>query len=245
MALDGECLPSAPEEAACSSLIMGEKEDLGGGYTNLGLFHLAAMPSIPCGSEAEATAIYQTESGGSHEASPAESNNIIKLPKRRRKARMNEVDEETQLRRRAQNRESQQAYRHRREDHIQNLQRQIVYLHLQHRDLWQSFCLQDKRLGLLREVVADLTMEVSVLRGRRPQQQQQQQLTQDESLLLEDECDCGIASNDPLYPRCSGIGANIDVEELPILGQDLQECLSEHAPIYSSPCHTSEYPDLH
>ncbi|EXJ74510.1 uncharacterized protein A1O5_02806 [Cladophialophora psammophila CBS 110553] len=76
---------------------MGEEEDLGGGFMNLGLFHLAAMPSIPCGSEAKATAIYQTESGGSHEASPAEGDNIIKLPKRRRKARMNEVDEGTQL----------------------------------------------------------------------------------------------------------------------------------------------------
>jgi hypothetical protein len=50
--------------------------------------------------------------------------------------------------------------------YIESLQTQLVNLHLLHRDLWQSYLSQGRRLGLLREVVADLTLEIAVLRGR-------------------------------------------------------------------------------
>ncbi|EXJ56484.1 hypothetical protein A1O7_06828 [Cladophialophora yegresii CBS 114405] len=91
----------------------------------------------------------------------------VESSQRRRKARMSEVDEATQLRRRAQNRESQQAYRQRKEEYIQGLQEQILALHLRHRDLWQSYLSQGRRVGLLREVVADLASEIAILKERQ------------------------------------------------------------------------------
>ncbi|OAL18676.1 hypothetical protein AYO20_11717 [Fonsecaea nubica] len=215
MLFDGE---SPAETAPCSSSLIVDEEaelDLGDGHMDFGIYDLAAATSTPyvpgVGTTARTTP-YETESSGSYVTSPATTTNVRSSKPRRRKARMNEVDEETQSRRRAQNRESQQAYRHRREDYIHNLQSRIVDLHLRHRDLWQSYYSQDRRLSLLREVAADLSMEVNVLRRRQSESQQHQHqhqrqqqnhllLTPDHSVCLGDEGD-GITSlrvNDSIY----------------------------------------------
>ncbi|KIW77462.1 hypothetical protein Z517_09908 [Fonsecaea pedrosoi CBS 271.37] len=217
MLFDGE---SPAETAPCSSSLIVDEEaelDLGDSHMDFGIYDLTAAtstPYVPGVGTTAGTTPYETESSGSYVTSPATTNTRSSKP-RRRKARMNEVDEETQSRRRAQNRESQQAYRHRREDYIHNLQSRIVDLHLRHRDLWQSYYSQDRRLSLLREVAADLSMEVNVLRRRQSESQQHQHqqqnqhqhrqhhllLTPDHSVCLGDEGD-GITSlrvNDSIY----------------------------------------------
>ncbi|OQU94109.1 hypothetical protein CLAIMM_00520 [Cladophialophora immunda] len=179
-----------------------EEETLNYGYMDLSLYHLGpTTTSIPYVTEAGAATIYETGSSGSCATSPAEGDMKMSKP-RRRKARMTEVDAETQSRRRAQNRESQQAYRHRREDYIHSLRSQIVDLHLRHRDLWQSYYSQDRRLSLLREVAADLTMEVTVLRRGQSQSQPRhhQQSTPDQPVCLGDKGDGTPISPDLIYP---------------------------------------------
>ncbi|OCT49346.1 hypothetical protein CLCR_05109 [Cladophialophora carrionii] len=126
---------------------------------------------------------------------------------RRRKARMSEVDEATQLRRRAQNRESQQAYRQRKEEYILRLQDQILALHLRHRDLWQSYLAQGRRVGLLKEVVADLASEIAILRER--QGRGGLLAPSHEKLLLQPGQECILTASGPSVPQQTNSRANI------------------------------------
>ncbi|OAP63984.1 hypothetical protein AYL99_03211 [Fonsecaea erecta] len=233
MAFDGEWFA---ETEVCSSLFaLGEEAAaFDPGHMDFRLYDFSTPMSLPCVTEAGTTAIYETGSSGSYGGSPTEAENKLSKP-RRRKARMNEVDEETQSRRRAQNRESQQAYRHRKEDYIHKLQKEIVDLHLRHRDLWQSYYSQDRRLSLLREVAADLTMEVNVLRTRQSQNQPpEKQLTLDPPAYLGDKADGPTStttmSDDSIYPTCASTYLESDSAAFPSLGQGLQDWLPGSAP---------------
>ncbi len=101
-------------------------------------------------------------------------------------------------RRRAQNRDSQQAYRIRKEEYVQGLQGEIVDLHLRHRDLWQSYLAQGRRVGLLREVTADLTSEIATMRHR---QGLVSPVVFDNTNTLHDDQGCGLAPGIANVPR--------------------------------------------
>ncbi|OAL18334.1 hypothetical protein AYO22_10750 [Fonsecaea multimorphosa] len=241
-----------------SSQILDEEEETAAAALDhksldFSLYDLATATTslLPFSGDSGSTrAISETGSSGSCSGPslPDTEAGIKPSKPRRRKARMNEVDEETQSRRRAQNRESQQAYRHRREDYIQRLQSQIVALHLRHRDLCQSYYSQDRRLSLLREVAADLTTEVSMLRRRQSQSQNQQhQLEFEKGVELGSSCDCTTAtpiSNDSIYSACASThierdGAVFPPPPPPLLGRGLQEWLPGSAPTYPAANHAS------
>ncbi|KAJ9615208.1 hypothetical protein H2200_001282 [Cladophialophora chaetospira] len=163
-------------------------------------YDMAQSPSAPWESGTVTMSLMENDSQSGAE-------NDAPSPRRRRKARMNEVDEETQLRRRAQNRDSQQAYRQRREEYIQGLQGQIVDLHLRHRDLWSSYLSQGRRVGLLREVAADLGSEIMTLRQR---QGQASPVASDNVVVSQGEQSYAMTASGFSDPRHTTAGANLN-----------------------------------
>jgi hypothetical protein len=49
---------------------------------------------------------------------------------------------------------------------VQDIQGRLLSLHLQHRELLHSYQAQTKRVGILKDVVSDLTTEITALKGR-------------------------------------------------------------------------------
>ncbi|KIW94306.1 uncharacterized protein Z519_05622 [Cladophialophora bantiana CBS 173.52] len=73
------------------------------------------------------------------------------------------------LRRRAQNRASQRAFRERKEKHVKGLERQLEDLHEKHQDLLQSYTRQADEVTKLNGRIAELTAELNALRSCQDQ----------------------------------------------------------------------------
>jgi predicted nuclease with TOPRIM domain len=73
------------------------------------------------------------------------------------------------LRRRAQNRASQRAFRERKEKHVKGLERQLEDLHEKHQDLLQSYTRQADEVTRLNNRIADLNGELNSLRSCQDQ----------------------------------------------------------------------------
>jgi len=69
------------------------------------------------------------------------------------------------LRRRAQNRASQRAFRERKEKHVKGLERQLEDLHEKHQDLLQSYTRQADEVSKLNGRISELTAELTALRS--------------------------------------------------------------------------------
>ncbi|KAL2008311.1 hypothetical protein VTN00DRAFT_8293 [Thermoascus crustaceus] len=76
-----------------------------------------------------------------------------------------EVIASMHLRRRAQNRASQRAFRERKEKHVKNLESQLQTLHERHQDLLQSYSRQADEVTRLNEKIKELTTEIDLLRN--------------------------------------------------------------------------------
>jgi len=68
------------------------------------------------------------------------------------------------LRRRAQNRASQRAFRERKEKHVKGLEHQLEDLHEKHQDLLQTYTRQADEVGKLNNRIAELSAELNALR---------------------------------------------------------------------------------
>ncbi|EXJ93742.1 hypothetical protein A1O1_02135 [Capronia coronata CBS 617.96] len=73
------------------------------------------------------------------------------------------------LRRRAQNRASQRAFRERKEKHVKGLEHQLEDLHEKHQDLLQSYTRQADQVTRLNNQIAELSAEVNALRSCQDQ----------------------------------------------------------------------------
>ncbi|KAI1614945.1 hypothetical protein EDD37DRAFT_650048 [Exophiala viscosa] len=73
------------------------------------------------------------------------------------------------LRRRAQNRASQRAFRERKEKHVKGLERQLEDLHEKHQDLLQSYTRQADEVTRLNNRIVDLNGELNTLRNCQDQ----------------------------------------------------------------------------
>ncbi|RVX67539.1 hypothetical protein B0A52_08892 [Exophiala mesophila] len=73
------------------------------------------------------------------------------------------------LRRRAQNRASQRAFRERKEKHVKGLEHQLEDLHEKHQDLLQSYTRQADEVTKLNNRIAELTSELGTLRSCQDQ----------------------------------------------------------------------------
>ncbi|KIW12168.1 hypothetical protein PV08_09443 [Exophiala spinifera] len=73
------------------------------------------------------------------------------------------------LRRRAQNRASQRAFRERKEKHVKGLERQLEDLHEKHQDLLQSYTRQADEVGRLTGRISELNAELNALRACQDQ----------------------------------------------------------------------------
>ncbi|EXJ68634.1 uncharacterized protein A1O5_08428 [Cladophialophora psammophila CBS 110553] len=111
---------------------------------------------------------------------PVEYNNaaaIDQTDRRRRRSGSTSApaakDKETipnmHLRRRAQNRASQRAFRERKEKHVKGLERQLEDLHEKHQDLLQSYTRQADEVTKLNGRIAELTAELNALRSCQDQ----------------------------------------------------------------------------
>ncbi|KAL2222571.1 hypothetical protein M432DRAFT_8442 [Thermoascus aurantiacus ATCC 26904] len=69
------------------------------------------------------------------------------------------------LRRRAQNRASQRAFRERKEKHVKNLESQLQTLHERHQELLHSYSRQADEVTRLNEKIKELTTEIDLLRS--------------------------------------------------------------------------------
>jgi len=69
------------------------------------------------------------------------------------------------LRRRAQNRASQRAFRERKEKHVKGLENQLQDLHEKHQDLLHSYTRQAGEVQRLNDRITELTSELSLLRS--------------------------------------------------------------------------------
>ncbi|EEP79716.1 predicted protein [Uncinocarpus reesii 1704] len=68
------------------------------------------------------------------------------------------------LRRRAQNRASQRAFRERKEKHVKALEDQLQCLHEQHQALLYSYTRQSEEVGRLKDVIKELMSELELLK---------------------------------------------------------------------------------
>ncbi|KAK5947459.1 hypothetical protein PMZ80_001609 [Knufia obscura] len=68
------------------------------------------------------------------------------------------------LRRRAQNRASQRAFRERKEKHVKGLEHQLEELHEKHQDLLQSYTKQADEVSRLNSRIAELSTELTAVR---------------------------------------------------------------------------------
>jgi len=110
---------------------------------------------------------------------PVEYNNTAGLDQTDRRRRRSgstsspPKDKETipnmHLRRRAQNRASQRAFRERKEKHVKGLEHQLEDLHEKHQDLLQSYTRQADEVGKLNNRIAELTAELNALRSCQDQ----------------------------------------------------------------------------
>ncbi|KIW99768.1 uncharacterized protein Z518_10696 [Rhinocladiella mackenziei CBS 650.93] len=110
---------------------------------------------------------------------PVEYNNTASLDqtdRRRRRSGSTSApakDKETipnmHLRRRAQNRASQRAFRERKEKHVKGLEHQLEDLHEKHQDLLQSYTRQADEVTKLNNRIAELTAELTALRSCQDQ----------------------------------------------------------------------------
>ncbi|KAL2437189.1 hypothetical protein ABEF95_016734 [Exophiala dermatitidis] len=73
------------------------------------------------------------------------------------------------VRRRAQNRASQRAFRERKEKHLKGLEHQLEDLHEKHQDLLQSYTRQADEVTKLNNRIAELTTELGTLRSCQDQ----------------------------------------------------------------------------
>jgi len=73
------------------------------------------------------------------------------------------------LRRRAQNRASQRAFRERKEKHVKGLEHQLEDLHEKHQDLLQSYTRQADEVSKLNNRISELTAELNALRSCQDQ----------------------------------------------------------------------------
>ncbi|EXJ55101.1 hypothetical protein A1O7_08026 [Cladophialophora yegresii CBS 114405] len=73
------------------------------------------------------------------------------------------------MRRRAQNRASQRAFRERKEKHVKGLERQLEDLHEKHQDLLQSYTRQADEVSKLNGRISELTAELNTLRSCQDQ----------------------------------------------------------------------------
>ncbi|ETI20648.1 hypothetical protein G647_06990 [Cladophialophora carrionii CBS 160.54] len=73
------------------------------------------------------------------------------------------------MRRRAQNRASQRAFRERKEKHVKGLERQLEDLHEKHQDLLQSYTRQADEVSKLNGRISELTAELNALRSCQDQ----------------------------------------------------------------------------
>ncbi|PGH13964.1 hypothetical protein AJ80_06102 [Polytolypa hystricis UAMH7299] len=95
------------------------------------------------------------------------SSTLDDMDRRRRKPTTPKDKETTtnmHLRRRAQNRASQRAFRERKERHVKGLENQLQDLHEKHQDLRQSYTRQADQVQRLNERIQNLTTELDVLR---------------------------------------------------------------------------------
>ncbi|KAK5081897.1 hypothetical protein LTR70_006516 [Exophiala xenobiotica] len=70
----------------------------------------------------------------------------------------------THMRRRAQNRASQRAFRERKEKHVKGLEHQLEELHEKHQDLLQSYTKQADEVSRLNSRIAELSTELTTMR---------------------------------------------------------------------------------
>ncbi|EXJ92082.1 hypothetical protein A1O3_00632 [Capronia epimyces CBS 606.96] len=73
------------------------------------------------------------------------------------------------LRRRAQNRASQRAFRERKEKHVKGLELQLEDIHEKHQDLLQTYTRQSDEVAKLNNRIAELTTEINSLRSCQDQ----------------------------------------------------------------------------
>jgi len=73
------------------------------------------------------------------------------------------------LRRRAQNRASQRAFRERKEKHVKGLEHQLEDLHERHQDLLSSYTRQADEVTKLNNRISELTAELNALRSCQDQ----------------------------------------------------------------------------
>jgi len=83
-----------------------------------------------------------------------------------------EVIPNMHLRRRAQNRASQRAFRQRKEQHVKSLEHQLEDLHEKHQDLLHSYTCQADEVSKLNSRIRELTAEVQALRSTSSSQAQ-------------------------------------------------------------------------
>ncbi|EFW21022.1 hypothetical protein D8B26_002709 [Coccidioides posadasii str. Silveira] len=115
---------------------------------------------------------FQSPSYSRQEMIPVEYVGSTSLSERhpcRRKSASNANDEaeslsSMHLRRRAQNRASQRAFRERRERHVKALEDRLHRLHEQYRELLQSYARQSEEVGRLNDRIKELMAELETLK---------------------------------------------------------------------------------